>query len=64
MKRERLVKKIYQADVESSRRSGRPRRRMDEAKGCLSVRMLIIQKAKECIKDRRKWKRIVERRCR
>ena len=54
MERERLVKKIYQAEVEGKRRRGRPRRRwMDGAKGCLSERGLSISEAKECVKDRR-----------
>ena len=33
---------------------------MDEVKGCLSDRELSIQEAKECVKDRREWRRIVE----
>ena len=39
---------------------GRPRRSwMDGVKGCLSERGLSIPEAKECAKDRRKWRRIV-----
>ena len=29
-------------------------------KGCLSDRGLSIPEAKECVKDRREWRRIVE----
>ena len=55
-----LVKKIYEAEVEGNRRRGRPRRRwMDGVKGCLSERRLSIPEAKECVKDRREWRRIV-----
>ena len=36
---------------------GRPRRRW--MKGCLNVRGLTIQEAKECVKDRREWRRLV-----
>ena len=54
MEGERLVKKIYRAEVEGNRRRGRPRRRrMDGVKGCLSERGLSIPEAKECVKDRR-----------
>ena len=57
---ERLVKKIYRAEVEGNRGKGRPRRRwMDKVKGCLSDRGLTIPKAKECAKDGREWRRIV-----
>ena len=60
MEGERLVKKIYQAEVEGNTRRGRPRRRwMDGVKGCLSERGLSIPEAKECVKDRREWRRIV-----
>ena len=60
MEGERLVKKIYRAEVEGNRRRGRPRRRwMDEVKGCLSERGLSIPEAEECVKDRREWRRIV-----
>ena len=54
MEGERLVKKIYRAEVESNRGRGRPRRRwMDGVKGCLNDRELSIPEAKKCIKDRR-----------
>ena len=60
MEGERLVKKIYRAEVEGNRARGRPRRRsMDGMKGCLSDRGLNIPEAKECVKDRREWRRIV-----
>ena len=60
MEGERLVKKIYQAEVEGYRRRGRSRRRwMDGGKGCLGERGLSIPEAKECVKDRREWRRIV-----
>ena len=60
MEGERLVKKIYQAEVEGNRRRGRPRRRwMDGVKGCLSERGLSIPEAEECVKDRREGRRIV-----
>ena len=50
---ERLVKKIYRAEVEGNRGRGRPKRRwMDGVKGCLSDRGLTIPEAKECVKDR------------
>ena len=43
-----------------NRRRGRLRRRwMDGVKGCLSERGLSIPEAKECVKDRREWRRIV-----
>ena len=59
MERERLVKKL-RAEVEGNRERGRPRRRwMDGVKGCLSDRGLSIPEAKECVKDRREWRRIV-----
>ena len=32
---------------------------MDEVKGCLIDRGLTIPEAKECVKDRREWTRIV-----
>ena len=32
---------------------------MDGVKGCLNVRGLTIQEAKEYVKDTREWKRIV-----
>ena len=51
---ERLVKKIYQAEVEGNRR-----RWMDGVKGCLSERGLSIPEVKECVIDRREWRRIV-----
>ena len=55
---EKLVKKIYRADLNRGR--GRPRRRwMDGVKGCLSERGLIIPEAEECVKDRREWRRII-----
>ena len=39
----------------------RPRRRwFDEVKGCLSDKGLTIPEAKECVKERREWRRIVE----
>ena len=54
MEGERLVKKIYRAEVEGNRGRGRPRRRwMDGVKYCLSDRGLSIPEAKECVKDRR-----------
>ena len=54
MEGERLVKKIYRAEVEGNRRRGRPRRRwMDAVKGCLSKRGLSIPEAEECVMDRR-----------
>ena len=60
MERERLVKKIYRAEVDGNRGRGRPRRRwMDGVKGCLNDRGLSIPEAKECVKDRREWRRIV-----
>ena len=60
MEGERLVKKIYQADVEANEGRNRPRRRwMDGVKGCLSERGLSILEAKECVIDRREWRRIV-----
>ena len=53
------MKKIYRAEVEGNRRRGRPRRRwMDGVKG-LSDRGLTVPEAKECVKDRREWRRIV-----
>ena len=56
MEGERLVKKIYRAEVEGNRRRGRPMRRwMDGVKGCLSERGLSIPEAEECVKDRREW---------
>ena len=38
---------------------------MDGVKGCLNGRELTIPEAKECVKDKREWKRIVRgrRRC-
>ena len=63
MEGERLVKKIYRADVEGSKERPRPKRRwMDGVKGCLRARGLTIPKAKECVKDRREWRHIVEER--
>ena len=60
MEGERLVKKIYRAEVEGNRGRGRPRRRwIDGVKGCLNDRGLSIPEAKECAKDRREWRRIV-----
>ena len=60
MERERLVKKIYRAKVERNRGIGKQWRRwMDEAKGCLSDRGLTIPETKECVKDKREWRRIV-----
>ena len=60
MEGERLVKKIFRAEVEGNRRRGRPRRRwMDGVKSCLSERGLSIPEAKECVKDMREWRRIV-----
>ena len=60
MEGERLVKKIYRAEVEDNRRRGRLRRWwMDGGKGCLSERGLSIPEAKERVKDRREWRRIV-----
>ena len=54
MEGERLVKKIYRAEVEGNRGKGRPRRRwMEGVKGCVSDRGLSISEANECIKDRR-----------
>ena len=54
------MKKTYRAEVEGNRERGRPRRRwIDEVKGCLTERGLSIPEAKECVKDRRKWRRIV-----
>ena len=32
---------------------------MDRVKSCLSDRGLSIPEAKECVKDRREWKRII-----
>ena len=32
---------------------------MDGVKGCLNVRGLTIQKTKECVKDKREWRRFV-----
>ena len=32
---------------------------MDEVKGCLSDRGLTIAEAKECVKSRSEWRRIV-----
>ena len=58
MERVRLVKNIYQAEVEGNRGRGRPRRRwMDGVKGCVSDRGLTTPEAKECVKDRREWRR-------
>ena len=46
--------------MKGNRGRGIPRRRwMDGVNGCLSDRGLIFPKAKECVKDRREWKRIV-----
>ena len=60
MEGERLVKKIYRAEVEGNRRRGRPRRRWKAGvKGCLSDGGLTIPEAKECVKDRRERRRIV-----
>ena len=60
MEGQRLVKKIYRAEVEGNRRRGRPRRRwMDGVNGCLSESGLSIPEAKECVKDRREWRRVV-----
>ena len=50
MEGERLVKKIYRADVEGNRGRGRPRRRWMDG---------VIPEAKKCVKDRRVWRRIV-----
>ena len=59
MEGERLVKKIYQAEIKGNRRRGRPRRRwMDGVKGCLSDGGLSIPEVKECVEDRRQWRRI------
>ena len=33
--------------------------RLSKVKGCLSERGLSIPEAKECVKDRRAWRRIV-----
>ena len=54
-----LVKRIYRAEVEGNKRGLPNRRRMDEAKGCLSDSGLIIPEAKECVNDRREWRRII-----
>ena len=63
MEGERLMKKIYRAEVEGNRGRGRPKRRwMDGVKGCLSDRGLSIPEAKECTKDGREWRRFVGRR--
>ena len=54
------MKKIYRAEVEGNRGRGRSRRRwMDGVKDCLSKKGLKIPEAKECVKDRREWRRIV-----
>ena len=50
MEGERLMQKIYRAEVEDNRGRGRPKRRwMDGVKGCLSNRRLTIPEAKECV---------------
>ena len=60
MEGERLVKKIYRSDVVDGRGRGRTRRRwMNGVKGCVSDRGLTIPEAKECVKDRREWRRFV-----
>ena len=47
MEEERLVKKIYRADVDNNRERGKPRRRwMNGVNDCLNVRGLTIQEAK------------------
>ena len=61
MEKKRIIKKICRAIVEADRGRGRPKRRwMDALKGCLSDRGLTIPEAKECVKDRREWRRITE----
>ena len=58
MEGERGVKKIYRADVEGNRGRGRPKRRwMDGVKGGLNDRGLTILEAKECVRDKRVWRR-------
>ena len=50
----------YVVLMEGNRERSRPRRRwMDEVKGWLSDRGLTIPEAKQCVKDRREWRRIV-----
>ena len=56
MEGERLVKKIYRAQVEGNRGRGRPSKEKVDG---WSERGLSIPETKECVKDRREWRRIV-----
>ena len=53
----RLVKKVYNSEVEGPRRKGRPRRGWEESvKDTLVGRGLNVAEAKELAQDRVKWK--------
>ena len=50
----------YRADVEGNRGRGRPRRRgTDGMRGCSNDRGLTKPEAKECVKNKNEWKRII-----
>ena len=53
------MKKIYCTDVEGNKGKGRPRRRWMDGVKDLSDRQLTILETKECVKNRREWRRII-----
>ena len=60
MGEERLVKKVWVAEVDGVRPRGRPRRRwMDGVEGALDARGLSVEQGRESARDREGWKMIV-----
>ena len=56
MSDERMVKRIYESDVEGRRRAGRPRRRwLDGVEELVRWRGGDMQVARECVRDRERW---------
>ena len=59
MDEERLVRRVYESNVEGTRRRGRPRKCwMDGVLNVLNEKGLDIQRARECVHDRSGWRSI------
>ena len=56
MEDDRLVRKVYESQMQGPRSKGRPRKGwMDGVKEVLSKMSLNIREVRECIQDRREW---------
>jgi hypothetical protein len=60
MSKERAVKKINNWKLSASRPIGRPKNRWDDDERNY-LKIMKVNNWKDCVKDRNKWKSIVER---